>query len=134
MVDQTLHRLAHDLGDVLGRIAQPVGSELQIGGPRDLLVLDHHGRTGEPLQPLDTLLDDLERLTHLLHPDQVTTVGVAAVVGDDVEIVCLVTAVGLGLAQVVREPGGAQNRAGDAQRHAAGEVQIADAWVRAFQM
>src|SRR3712207_7325192 len=46
-------------------------------------------------------------------------VGVAGVPGDDVEVVVLVAAVGLGLAQVPGVAGGAQHRAGDAERQAA---------------
>ncbi len=46
VVDQGLHRTAHDLGDVLGGVAESVGPELEVGGPRQLLVGDHHRLTG----------------------------------------------------------------------------------------
>src|SRR5512139_823197 len=47
--------------------------------------------------------------------------------GDDLEVVGLVAAVGGRLAQVVRQARGAQHRAGDAERGAPGEVEVADA-------
>ena len=50
---------------------------------------------GRGLQPVDGLLDDLERLVHLVEADAQPAVGVAAVAGDDVEVVGLVAAVGL---------------------------------------
>ena len=57
VMDQALHRGAHDLGDVLRGVAEAVGPELQIGRPGQLLVGDHH-RTR--FQALQTLLDDPE--------------------------------------------------------------------------
>ncbi len=127
MVDQAFHRMAHDLGDVLGGVAQTVRPHFEIGGPGQLLVRDHDGPRAELLEPIDALRDDLERLAHLLDPDDVPPVRVAPVVGDDIEIVCLVTAVRLGLAQVVRQARRAQHRPGDAQRDTPREVEIADA-------
>src|SRR5262249_50383588 len=123
VVDQRLHRGAHDAGDVGGRVAQPVGAQLQVGGPGDLLVVDHDRARSQSLQ---ALRGDLDRLVHLLDPDHIASVGVGAGVGDHVEVVVLIAAVGLGLAQVVGKSGGAQDRAGDAQRDAAGQIQVAD--------
>ena len=42
VVDQRLHRGAHDLADVVERVAHAVGADGQLRGPGDLLVLDHH--------------------------------------------------------------------------------------------
>ena len=123
MVDQPLHRGAHDLGDVFRRVAQAVRAEFQIRRPGQLLVGDHH-RTR--LQSLQALFDDLQRLLHLADPDQVAAVAVRGGVGDDVEVVSLITAIGLGLAQIVRQPGGTQHRPGHAQCHAPGQVEVAD--------
>ncbi len=123
VVDQGLHGGAHDVLDVIQGVAQAVRSQGELGGPGDLLVGDHD-RAG--LQPVQALLDDPERLAHLLQADQEPAVGVAGVGGGDVEVVRLVAAVGLRLAQVVRQAGGAQDRAGGAERHAAGEVEVAD--------
>ena len=101
MVDQALHGVTHDLGDVLGGVAQPVRAEFEVGGPRELLVADHHRCTAALFESLDALFDDAQRLAHLLDPDQVPPVGVTAVIGDDIEIVCLVTTIGLRLTQVM---------------------------------
>ena len=91
--------------------------------PGDLLVLDHDRARLEPVQ---RLLDDLQRLVHLGHADQVAAPGVAGVGGRHLEVVGLVAEVGLGLAQVPGQAGGAQDRAGDAEREAAGDVEVAD--------
>ena len=59
--------------------------------------------TGAPsrlAEPVGGLLDDLQRLPHLVEPDPEAAVGVAGVPGLDVEVVVLVAGVGLGLAQV----------------------------------
>ena len=41
VVDQGLHRLAHDVRDVIGRVAEPVRAHGKLGWPADLGVLDH---------------------------------------------------------------------------------------------
>jgi hypothetical protein len=94
-------------------------------GQAIFLSCDHDGALGA-LEPVEGLLDDLQRLVHLVDADADAVVGVAARAGDDVEVVGLVAAVGLGLAQVVRQAGRAQHRAGDAERHTAGQVEVAD--------
>jgi hypothetical protein len=124
VVDQCFHRGAHDLRDVLLRIAQAVGTDLQVGGPGDLAVLDHDRAR---LQLLQALLDDLERLSHLFDANDVAPVRITAVVGDHVELVVLVSAVRFVASQVIGQAGRAQDWAGDAQRHAAGQVEVADA-------
>src|SRR6516225_1325556 len=59
VVDQPFHGVAHDLGDVFGGVAQPVGAQFQVGGPGQLLVGQHHrARCG--LQSVDALADDLQ--------------------------------------------------------------------------
>ena len=45
----------------------PSGPTSSCAGQRDLRVLDHH-RAGLA-QTVEALLDDPQRLTHLLHPD-----------------------------------------------------------------
>ncbi|CAM5605701.1 hypothetical protein SVIOM74S_05845 [Streptomyces violarus] len=64
-------------------LPRPSGPERQLGGPGDLLVGDHD-RAG--LEPVQALLDDPQRLAHLLQADQEAAVGVAAVGGRDVEV------------------------------------------------
>src|SRR3712207_3802978 len=59
-----------------------------------------------------------------LFRSQVAAPGVAGVGGGHLEVVGLVAQVGLDLAQVPRQPGRAQHRAGDAERHAAGDVEV----------
>src|SRR3954454_5118699 len=123
VVDQGLHGLAHDVLDVLEGVAHAVGAEVELGGPGDLAVLDHD-RSG--LEPVEPLLDELERLADLGHAHQVAAPGVAGVGGRDVEVVGLVAEVGLDLAQVPRQAGGAQDGAGGASRDAPGDVEVAD--------
>src|SRR5579859_2739658 len=60
-------------------------------------------------QPVDALLDDPHRLLDLVHPDQVAAVRVAHVVDRHLELVGLVAAVRLGLAQVPGQPGRPQD-------------------------
>ncbi len=48
--------------DVLEGVAHAVAAERELGGPGDLLVGDHDRAR---LQPVEGLLDDLERLVHL---------------------------------------------------------------------
>ncbi len=123
VVDQTLHRLAHDVPDVVGRVAESVRSELQFRRPGDLAVLNHH-RSGA--EPVEALFDDLQRFAHLPDPDEIARVAVGSLGGDDVELVGLVAAVGFGAAQVVGQSGGPQDRSGDPEGHAAREIEAAD--------
>ena len=123
VVDQGLHRLAHDVPDVVEGVAHAVGAQRQLRGPGDLAVLDHD-RAG--LEPVERLLDELQRLVHLGHADQVAAPGVGGVGGRHLEVVGLVAEVGLDLAQVPGQAGGPQDRAGDAEREAAGDVEVAD--------
>ena len=76
VVDQGFHRAAHDLGDVFLRVAKTVGPEFEVGRPSQLLVGEHHRSW---LEPVDALLDDLERLPHLPHPDHVAAVRITLV-------------------------------------------------------
>ena len=126
VVDQGLHRLAHDVADVVEAVAHAVAADRELAGPGDLLVGDHDRGALEPGQPVGGLLDDLERLPHLVEPDPEATVGVAGVPGLHLEVVVLVAGVGLGLAQVPGVAGGAEQRAGEPERQAALEVEVAD--------
>src|SRR3954447_5199006 len=94
VMDESLHRLAHDVADVVEAVAEPVAAERQLRRPRDLAVLDHHG--ARP-QLVEALLDDLERLAQLGQADQEPAVRVAGVSGGDVELIALVPAVRLRL-------------------------------------
>ena len=78
VVNEGFHRLAHDVRDVVGRVADPVWAERQPGWPADLGIADHDGvvgraRSGEPVQ---ALVDDAQRLVDLVHPDYVPAVDV----------------------------------------------------------
>ena len=122
-MDQCLHRLRHDLLDVLDRVALSIAADRQLSGPRDLLVGHHDRIAGAGTQTLDALLDDVHRLVHLAYTDQEATVGIAGGLGDNLEVVGLVAAVRLRLAEVVWQTSGTQDRAGDSEGHAAGEVE-----------
>ena len=76
----------------------------------------HHG--AGLLQPLETLLDDPHRLAHLVEADPVPGVGVGLGAGHDVEVVGLVSAVRLVLADVGGHTGGAKDRPRDPQGEA----------------
>ena len=82
------------------------------GGGTNLWLFE---RTGPMRQLVQRLLDDLERLAHLLHADQVAGVHIAFGAGRDLEIVLLVAGVGPRLAQVPLDAAGAQHRAGHAE-------------------
>ena len=105
-------------------LPSPSGPEGQLGRPGDLLV-GHHGRPR--LEAVEALLDDLQRLAHLLDADQVAGVVVAVRVGRDVEVVGLVAAVGHLLAHVPGEARRAQQRSRHTQGDAAGDVEVAGA-------
>jgi hypothetical protein len=125
VVDQGLHRGAHDLADVVERVAHAVGPDGELRRPRDLLVGDHHRRARGRLEALDDLVDDPHRLVALLDAQDHPVPAVRALGDRHVEVVGLVAAVRRGLADVVRQAGGPQHRAGDAERHAPGQVQHA---------
>jgi hypothetical protein len=76
VVDQRLHRLTHDLADVLEGVAHAVRPDRQLRGPGDLGVL-HHDRPRLHLRR--GLLDDLERLVHLGDAQPVAGVAVRLV-------------------------------------------------------
>src|SRR5262249_57558755 len=83
-------------------VAQAVRADRQLCRPCDLGVVDHR-RAG--LEPVDYLLDDLEGLVHFCDPHREARPRVAAVVGRYLEVECLVTEVGIGLAEIPRQPG-----------------------------
>ncbi len=105
VVDQGLHRLAHDVLDVVEAVAHAVAADGQLARPGDLLVADHHRRALEAGQAVDGLLDDAQGLPHLVEADAEAAVGVGGVPGLYVELVVLVAGVGLALAQVPGVPG-----------------------------
>src|SRR5215470_16454482 len=76
--------------------------ELAPWGPH-LAVIDH-GRSRMRAQPLDALADEAVRLTHLLHPHQITVVAVAIHPERHVEIQPVVDFIGLLLAQIPGYP------------------------------
>ena len=92
VMDQRLHRLLHDVADVGLGVPDPVGAHLQLRRPAHLVVLDHHG-SRFALQPRQGLLDDPQRLAHLLHPDLVPGERVGVRGRGDVELVGLIAAV-----------------------------------------
>ena len=113
MIDQGLHRLLHDVLDVLHGIADAVRTHGQLRGPPQLRVFDHHRSGG---QPVEALLDDAQRLAHLLQPHLVASEAVACVSQGHLEVIGLVAAVRLLLPQVPGHTRGAHHRAGDPER------------------
>src|SRR4051812_32451679 len=105
-MDQRLHRLTHDVPDVVEGVAHAVGPDGELARPPALLVADHHGLAFEALQALGTLLEDTKRLPHLVAPDAEPAVAVARIPGLDLEVVRFVAAVRLLLTQVPVEAGG----------------------------
>ena len=87
---------------------------LELGplGRGDLLILELDRSLGHPIEALG---HDLERLAHLGHAHHVAIEAVAVAADRDVEVELLVDLVGLALAQIPREPGGAQHGPGEAQ-------------------
>src|SRR6187431_2713053 len=81
VMDQRLHGFAHDVLEVIVGIAHAVRTDRQLRRPCDLLVADHDWRAPHLLQPLDTLLDDLEAFPHLVEPDSEPPVRVHGVPG-----------------------------------------------------
>ena len=109
VVDQRLHRGVHDLLDVLERVAHAVRAERELRRPGDLRVVDHH-RAG--LEPVEHLLDDLERLAHLGDLDHEPRPAVAAVIGRHLEVERLVAQV---RARSCAGPRAGRRRAGSAR-------------------
>ena len=66
-------------------------------------------------QPIQRLMEDLQALTHLLHPAEIPVVAVAVLADGDVEVVALVIEIGLGFPEVVLNPGASQVRAAQAK-------------------
>ena len=128
-MDQGLHRGAHDLLDVLWAVALAIWTNRQPSRPGDLLVLN---KDRTRLQLVETLLDDVDRLFDFGEPDQEAAVHIARGCCWNVEFVVLESAVGVGLAQIPRQSGRAQDRASDSQRHTSSQVEVADA-LRAAQ-
>ena len=77
VVDQGLHRLAHDVPDVLEAVAQAVGAERELAGQAIFLSATMTGAPSRPASRSTHLLDDPQRLPHLVQADQVPAVGVA---------------------------------------------------------
>ncbi len=133
MVDQGLHRGAHDLLDVVEGVALAVPEDRELAGPGDLLVGDHDRAGPEVLEAHERLLDDLERLVALLEAQRDAVVRVGAGARRHVEVVRLVAAVRLRLAHVVRQAGRAEHGAGHAEAHARREVEVPDAHEAALE-
>src|SRR4051794_25505021 len=125
-MNQCLHGLVHDAVDVPSVVALAVIAHAQLRGPADLRVVDHDRARTSSLEPVGNLADDAQRLHHLFESNTEPAVGVTGVPRRDFEVEVLVTEVGLGLAEVPRQPSRAKDRTCDAQRHATGEVQVSD--------
>ena len=126
VVDQGLHRGAHDLPDVVQRVAHAVRADRHLRRPGHLLVRDHDGTRAQLLQAVERLLHDPHRLVALLDPDHEAAPRIGSVGHGHVEVVRLVAAVRVGLAHVVRQARAAQHRTRDAERHAARQAEVAD--------
>ena len=107
-------RHAEALGDELEVVDQRLhrGRELVPGRQRDLAVLGDVRPLG---QAVERLFDDVHRLVDLRHAHGEAVVVVADGADGDLEGEVVVGAVGVGLAQVPRVAGGAQQRTGDAE-------------------
>ena len=64
-----------------GELPIPSGPSASLAGQPILASLDHHRVVGRlrAREPVHALLDDPQRLVHLVHPDQVPAVDVALV-------------------------------------------------------
>ena len=107
-------RDAEALGHQLEVVDQRLHRRRQLV-PRRQRVLAVAGDVVALGQPVERLVDDLQRLAHLGHADAVAVVVVADGPDRDLEVEVVVARVGRGLAQVPRVAGGAQQRAGDAE-------------------
>ena len=101
MVDQRLHG----------------GLHLLLGGQHVLVVAQAIVARAHLLEAPDRLIGDARGLAHLVHADHVAIVGIAVRTHRDLEVVAIVAAVRLGLAQIPSHPRAAQDRPRDAQRH-----------------
>src|SRR5204862_6384886 len=107
-LDRRVHlagRHTEALGDQLEVVNQRLhaGGQLVAGRQGDLAVVGYVGALG---QAVERLLDDPERLAHLLHAHAVAVVVVAHGADRDVELEVVVRRVRRGLAQVPRLAGG----------------------------
>ena len=89
------------------------GRKLSLGRRRDLSVGGLHRPFDRGAQQLDGLITDLHGLAQLGDAHQIARVAVAAGLGDELEVEALVARVGIGLANVVRDPGGSEQRTAD---------------------
>ena len=106
---------------MLGRVALTVSADRQARGPADLRVGDHGGRALALVELGEHLPDDAHRLVALVEADHRAVVHVRLVAGGNVEFEVLVAAVGLALAQVEGQAGGAHAGAGRAEGHEAAQ-------------
>src|SRR5690625_1702300 len=131
VVDQGLHRVAHDLTNVLQGVSLPIGADGQLRGPGDLLVGDHH-RSGRGIEAVDGLVDDLQRFVEFAEADDDAVEGVGLVGGGHLEIEGLVSAVGHLLAQVHGVARGADRWSGQSEGHRPGQRDVPDINVTQF--
>ena len=110
VVDEGLHGLPHNLADVLERVALAVRGDSQARRPGDFGIGDHGGRALALVELVEHLPDDAHRLIALVEANHRAVVDVGLVAGGDIELEVLVAAVGLALAQVQGQAGGAQRR------------------------
>ena len=126
VVDERFHRGAHDLLDVVQGLAQTVAAQRELRRPGDLGVGHHDRLVLERLELVQGLLDDLDGLVHLLLADQEAAPAVGIGVRRHLEVVVLVAAVRLGLAQVPGQARRPEHRTGHAEGDAALHVQVSD--------
>lgn len=101
------------------------GIDFAGGGLEDFWDLGEDGAGGDTIEGL---ADDAEALAHFFNADEVAVVAVGVLAGRDVEIELVVGGVGLGLAEVPGEAGGAEDGAGDGVGLAVGGGEDADAF------
>ena len=126
-MDESFHRFAHDVANVLIGITLTIGAQSQFSRPRDVRVLDHMTVTLGVLKALEALLENAHRLVHLFQADAETPVTVAGIPSGDVEVIRVVIAIGLGLAQVPRQAGSAQSRTSHSQGHTSRQISVTNA-------
>lgn len=79
------------------------------------------------LEAFEALLENAHRLVHLFQADAETPVTVTGIPGGDVEVIRVVIAIGLGLAQVPRQAGSAQSRTSNSQGHTGRQISVTNA-------
>jgi len=126
VVDQRFHGLTHDVLDVLVRVALAIGAHRQIARPFEVGILYPEGLALAFDQLVAHLLEDAQRLHHLVAADLEASIGIAAGLGADIEVVVVVAQIRLGLAQIPGVAGRPQHRAGHAEHHAGAQIQHAD--------